>query len=174
MESVSVNSPLKKLFLITAAALVLPLAAHAQNYKAGDAYPGGGIVMQADDSQVLVRFVKSVFPLSRETRFEKGRKYPSPSGNHYLVFQGDGNLVVYTKQDRPVWALNSLTPNWRTNGYAVFQSDGNLATYQANNAFVWSARNVVSPAGTTLTLNDRGELQLIAPNGQALWTGTAN
>jgi hypothetical protein len=116
----------------------------------------------------------SVFPLKAETRFEPDRRYPSPSGRHYLVFQRDGNLVVYTRQHQPVWALNSLTPNWRKNGYAIFQADGNLATYQADKTYVWSARHVVSPAGTTLTLNDQGELQIVGPDGRALWTGKAN
>ncbi len=137
----------------------------------------------AQNHKVLVRFTKafdasstvaSVFPLSRETRFEPGRKYPSPSGKHYLSFQRDGNLVVATQDGKPVWALNSLTPNWRNNGYAVFQADGNLATYQADNGYVWSARHTPSPAGTTLTLNDKGELQIIGPDGKPLWTGTAN
>ena len=266
------KSCVKTKFLILCASLVLPFAVHAQTYKVGDRFPGGGIVVEVDGSgkkgmlvdevdsgpytppeaisaakakgagwavpylkhlkvvyanvhkagngnfkpalyqsvdasspqyrrglnfadgtestgiaqnnKVLVRYVKSfdtsavatasVFPLSRETRFEPGRKYPSPSGNHYLIFQTDGNLVVYTKQDKPVWGLNSLAQNWRNNGYAVFQSDGNLATYQSDKAYVWSARQVQSPAGTTLTLNDRGELQINGPDGKALWTGTAN
>ncbi len=133
--------------------------------------------------KTLVRFVKpfdatapvatSVFPLSRVTGFEQGRKYPSPSGQHYLIFQSDGNLVVYTQQDKAVWALSLLVPNWQKSAHVVFQPDGNLAVYQADKGFLWSARMVASPAGTTLTLNDKGELQIVGPDGKPLWTGTA-
>lgn len=164
-------------------ALYQSLDASSAHYRKGIDFADGkestGI---AQNNKVLVRYVKSfdasapavasVFPLTRETRFETDRRYPSPSGNHYLVFQRDGNLAVYTRDHKPVWLLNDKAPDWRKNGYAVFQADGNLATYQANNAYVWSARHVPAPAGTTLTLNDKGELQIIGPDRKVLWTGT--
>ncbi len=56
----------------------------------------------------------SVFPLAGEFKFERGTKYPSPSGNHYLIFQTDGNLCVYTKDARFVWGLSSARLNRTT------------------------------------------------------------
>ncbi|QNL18362.1 hypothetical protein HXX25_02815 [Hyphobacterium sp. CCMP332] len=114
----------------------------------------------------------SVFPIVGEFVFEPGRRYPSPCGDHYLTFQTDGNLVVYTSAGQPIWALNSRTNRWGQNRYAVFQSDGNLATYTGRGrGFIWSARNVASPAGSQLHLTEDGELQIIAPNGTVLLNG---
>jgi hypothetical protein len=112
----------------------------------------------------------SVFPLAGEFKFERGTKYPSPSGNHYLIFQTDGNLCVYTKDARFVWGLNLVTKNFAQNAAAIMQADGNLATYDAKNGPIWTARTGGSPAGTKLTLDPSGTLQLVEPNGQALWS----
>ncbi len=39
-------------------------------------------------------------PMKPEETLEKNVKYFSESGNHYLIFQADGNLVVYDKNNR--------------------------------------------------------------------------
>ena len=112
----------------------------------------------------------TIFPLAGEFSLEQGTKYPSASGNHYLIFQNDGNLVVYTKDDRFVWGLNLVTDKFPNNAVARMQADGNLATYDANNGYIWSARHVVSPAGTKLSLTPSGELQIVSPDAKVLWS----
>jgi hypothetical protein len=69
------------------------------------------------------------------TVFEKNKKYYSEDNRYYLVFQEDGNLVVY-KMGKAVWHTH-------TNGKAikkcVFQGDGNLVLYNYNDKAIWAA-----------------------------------
>lgn len=74
------------------------------------------------------------------TSFEKDKRYYSEDNRYALVFQADGNLVIYkfsTKTKyQPVW-------NSHTNGIAmkscVFQTDGNLVLYDFTNKARWNA-----------------------------------
>jgi hypothetical protein len=77
--------------------------------------------------------------LHRGTRFEKG-DYAS-IGKACLVFQSDGNLVVYDEHQAARWASD-------TNGrgaVAKFQTDGNLVVYDAAGQPVRTGR---SPSNT--------------------------
>lgn len=66
------------------------------------------------------------------TEFVKNQRYYSADGRYAMVFQADGNLVVYKFTDA---AKSKFHPIWysRTNGKAVekcvFQTDGNLVLY---------------------------------------------
>ncbi|MHA6288092.1 hypothetical protein [Maricaulis sp. CAU 1757] len=110
----------------------------------------------------------SIFPLSTPFDFRPDTNYYSPCGEHYLRFQSDGNLVIYTRSGRPIWALNSLV-NYSPNARASFQSDGNLATYDGRGRYVWSARHVASPPGSRLEFTAQGELHIVGPDGSVLW-----
>jgi hypothetical protein len=55
-----------------------------------------------------------------------------------IVFQTDGNLVMYNYKDEPVWATNS----WGKSGHKlVMQNDGNLVIYDCNWKAVWSTNS---------------------------------
>jgi hypothetical protein len=58
----------------------------------------------------------------------------SISGEYFLVYQGDGNLVLYRYDWTPLWASNTW---WASAGFAVMQSDGNFVVYDASNVAVW-------------------------------------
>lgn len=92
--------------------------------------------------------------------FQRGLKYPSASGGHYVIFQNDGNLAIYTRDDQFVWGLSTDITTFPQNAKAVFQADGNLATYDANGGFIWSALNKALPTGGFLTLTAEGKLQI--------------
>ncbi|MEM8600685.1 MAG: hypothetical protein AAGF99_12255 [Bacteroidota bacterium] len=77
------------------------------------------------------------------------------SGSHYLLFQSDGNLVVYTSAEVPIWGLNDKI-NYRQNTRALMQSDGNLVTY-AGDTPTWATQTHMH-AGAVLTLTDEGHL----------------
>jgi len=66
--------------------------------------------------------------------------------------------------------LNLVTKEFAQNAVAMMQADGNLATYDSKKVAVWSALAAGSPAGTKLTLDPAGKLQLVDPKGQALWS----
>lgn len=70
---------------------------------------------------------------------EPGRSYAS--GDNRLVFQGDGNLVVYGPNDRVLW--HSATSNRGAN-QAVMQHDGNFVIY-ANDTPIWNTGTQGNP-----------------------------
>jgi len=84
-----------------------------------------------------------------------------------LGVQNDGNTVLYSFDNRPLWAT-------ATQGVAsmfVMQGDGNLVLYDASMTPIW-ASNTSGYPGAYLALQDDGNM-VIYSNGQALWaTGT--
>ncbi len=74
------------------------------------------------------------------TVLEKNKRYYSEDNRYFLLFQEDGNLVVYK-----VMGNNKVKAIWNThtNGKAikkcVFQDDGNLVLYDYNNKAIWAA-----------------------------------
>jgi len=55
-----------------------------------------------------------------------------------LVMQGDGNLVLYGKDNSAVWSTNT---HKRANGpyNFVMQEDGNLVLYAEGNRVLWAS-----------------------------------
>ena len=78
----------------------------------------------------------------------------SPNGKFTLVYQGDGNLVLYKNITTPIWASNT---DRKSSATFKFQTDGNLVIYGAGNSVVWSP-NCYGKGGQTLTLQDDGNL----------------
>jgi len=74
------------------------------------------------------------------TSFTKGERYYSADKRYCLIFQEDGNLVIYkfasARKYSPIW-------NAGTNGIAmkscVFQEDGNLVLYDYAGKARWAA-----------------------------------
>ena len=74
------------------------------------------------------------------TSFTKGQRYYSEDNRYCLIFQEDGNLVIYkfasARKYSPVW-------NSKTNGIAmkscIFQEDGNLVLYDYAGKARWAA-----------------------------------
>jgi hypothetical protein len=108
-------------------------------------------------------------PLKRG-KFERGVKYASPNGSHYVTFQSDGNVVVYTRDGGFVWGLNQVSPNYFNAENVIHQDDGNFGVYDGNMGYIWSALHALPPSGTALYLTDDGRLQLKTPNGELLWS----
>lgn len=112
-------------------------------------------------------------PLPTGTDLQQGKKYWACDGGHYLIFQHDGNLVIYDSADRPQWALTRVVPNWREIGRVTFQDDANLGAYKSDGTYVWSARHVAGQAGSTLWLTETGDLVIRAP-GATIWHSGRN
>ena len=93
----------------------------------------------------------------------------SPNGNYFLVYQGDGNLVLYTWDGFVVWQayLANTDP-----GSLVMQSDGNLVVYDGwGDARWWTGTD--GHNGAYLAVQDDGNLVVYsAGGGQALWART--
>jgi PAN domain len=93
-----------------------------------------------------------------------GQSLVAPSCYYKLVFQSDGNLVLYTHSNAPVWA--SGTQNSGA-AYAVMQGDGNLVLYTWGGRAVWSTGTYGHPYART-ALQDDGNL-VVYTGGAAIW-----
>ena len=51
-----------------------------------------------------------------------------------VVLQADGNFVVYTPQNRPVWASGTVG---QPGAWAAVHNDGRLAVYRTNGTAAW-------------------------------------
>ncbi|WP_345622986.1 hypothetical protein [Streptomyces ziwulingensis] len=85
-----------------------------------------------------------------------------------LIFQGDGNLVLYDKKGTPLWWSGTAGQGAK----AVFQADGNLAVYTGDGQTAWSSRTD-GHDGAELVLRADGNV-VVQQGGTVLWsTGTA-
>jgi len=114
----------------------------------------------------------ATLPFDRQTDLVREQRYWSQSGSHYLVFQNDGNLVVYRADGGYVWGLDRQ-PNtdFRQIGRVTWQADGNLAAYAADNQYIWSALTRGPDASARLLINPQGVLQIVR-GGQVMWSAS--
>ena len=104
-----------------------------------------------------------------------GDKLFSCSKTCYLIYQEDGNLVVYknlnaTSWVKAIWATDTKdTHAWRT----YMQDDGNFVVYTDQFNSVWSS-DVYSPKyqGSQLVLEDDGRLVIYDSDKKVIWTST--
>ncbi|MBL8203001.1 MAG: hypothetical protein JNM09_02135 [Blastocatellia bacterium] len=118
--------------------------------------------------------VATKFPIAAGSALKKGVKYPSPSGNHFLVFADDGNVVVATTRgDGFVWGLNTVTNNFSQSARVEVTPDGKLAVYDAKGKALWTSTGKPAP-NATLNLTFGGALQLVSATGEILWASDGN
>lgn len=122
-----------------------------------------------------VSYTGTVTASQNVSLFAKSAIY-SPNGIYKLIFQEDGNLVLYKNNTNAVWAVdvqNCLpTPNivMRTR----FQPDGNLVVYYAKqndpiHEFpVWDTKTDGHPNARLVVQND-GNLVIYDSNNRVLW-----
>lgn len=100
--------------------------------------------------------------ISPGSEFVKERKYYSPNASYYLTFQRDGNLVMYSKENRPLWDSKTANRGVR----AVFQNDGNLVVYNNQSASIFTTNTYNK--GDLLKIQNDGNLVIYGAKG-ALW-----
>lgn len=109
-------------------------------------------------------------PLAGPFSFERGQKIYSPSGNHFVMFLGDGNLVINGREGNHIWGLDAvIRDKLGLVGSITFQADGNLVVSDKQGGYLWSAVHSAQPAGSTLRLNDNGALQIVRPDSSVAW-----
>jgi hypothetical protein len=92
----------------------------------------------------------------------------SNNGIYRLVFQPDGNLVLYKYSVIELWS--SGTANKGAKGLRI-QKDGNIVIFN-DKAAIWAA-NCHGKGGEALSLEDDGNLVMHAPGAKVIWeTGT--
>lgn len=82
-----------------------------------------------------------------------------------LVYQGDGNLVLY-RNGVPLWATGT---HGRSTGMVVMQHDGNFVMYDANNVPIWTSVGSLGHEGAWLIVQNDGNVVIYSRNGQPLW-----
>jgi hypothetical protein len=94
----------------------------------------------------------------------------SANGRYTFIYQGDGNLVLYSPF-MPLW--DSKT--WGTPaGECRMQYDGNLVIYGPDGKYIWDSGTDQRP-GSKLILQDDGNVVLYGPEDNAVWaTNTAH
>jgi hypothetical protein len=98
-----------------------------------------------------------------------GQSVHSGDGRFTLVYQGDGNLVLYRWDGVPLWS--SGTPG-TSPGEAAMQGDGNLVVYDGGGTPLWSS-GTAGQNGAYLSLQDDGNMVIYSAGGVPLWsTGT--
>ena len=94
-------------------------------------------------------------------------KMYTPNGQYYLVFQTDGNLVMYKEgegKSEAIWASHDSTKHkydLNTADKLVFQTDGNMVIYDKGGKPLW-ASDTDEHSGKCLILSNEGRLFIIA------------
>lgn len=103
------------------------------------------------------------------TNLIKDRRYQSQNRQHFLIFQNDGNLVVYNRKNRPEWDSKTQGQGSR----AIFQEDGNFVVYNPSGKAVFST-NTANKNATNLEMQDDGNLVIYNRRRNALWSSNDN
>ena len=111
----------------------------------------------------------TMFPLLAGTDLVRGQRYYNESWTHYMIFQDDGNVVVYTADNGYVWGLESVTSSYSQITSVSVTSDGNFVAYGSGGNVIWSALTSGGGARTRLGLTRRGVLQLRSQR-DGLWS----
>jgi hypothetical protein len=93
-----------------------------------------------------------------------GQSISSANGRYTLVYQGDGNLVLYGPGGA-LWASNT---NGQPVGVAIMQGDGNLVIYGPGGTVVWASNTDGNP-GARLVVQDDGNVVIYRTDGTAAW-----
>jgi hypothetical protein len=104
-------------------------------------------------------------------RLESGQSLISTDGRYRLVYQGDGNLVLYDDVERSApWSSGTAGV---TIGQVVMQTDGNFVLYDASNRARWTSGTAAN-ANAMLVLQSDGNLVVYTGDGRARWDRISN
>lgn len=93
----------------------------------------------------------------------------SPNGEYSLLYQLDGNLVLYRRDQGAIWASHT---DGQSAGRVLMQLDGNLVIYDAADRPLW-ASGTEGHDGAMVQLQDDGNL-VIYHRGAPLWDSASD
>lgn len=103
--------------------------------------------------------------LNAGQKLAPGQKLVSANGRYSLVYQGDGNLVLYDENLKSIW---SATFARQSAGECVMEADGNLCLYSSARTLYWSTR--LSQSGQNrLVLQDNRNLVIFRSDNTPVW-----
>ncbi|MFI9270794.1 ricin-type beta-trefoil lectin domain protein [Kitasatospora sp. NPDC052896] len=83
-----------------------------------------------------------------------------------LSMQADGNLVLYTTNNRAVWNTGTYG---HPGAYLTMQTDGNLVLHSATGSALWYSGTYGNPGAQAVMQND-GNLVIYTADGKAIWS----
>ena len=89
----------------------------------------------------------------------------SCDGRFHLIYQGDGNVVLYNLFGQPLWSTRT---NGQSAGMFAMQGDGNLVVYKSGGTAIWNTRTY-GHNGAGLAIQDDGNLVIYDTGWHALW-----
>jgi hypothetical protein len=89
----------------------------------------------------------------------------SPDRRFKLIYQSDGNLVLYRWDGVPLWHTSTHGSNAF---YTKMQNDGNFVVYDVNVTPLWHSFTFGNP-GSYLKMQNDGNLVVYNPSNVALW-----
>jgi hypothetical protein len=147
---------------------VLCKAAGADPYWATGTNRPGSLLKLVDDGTVVVN------DDTGDTVWSSGRLYPgqlqvggslrpgetlsSPTGEYTLVYQNDGNLVLYRSADG--FAVWDTKTTGKATGFVLMQWDGNFVVYGPGGDEAWWASGSNS-CGSAVVVQDDGSLAVV-------------
>jgi hypothetical protein len=96
---------------------------------------------------------------------DPGAVIDSPNGFYHLIYQYDGNFVLYDADWVPLWATGT---DGTSVGFVVMQHDGNLVLYDGAGVPRWASGTHDYP-GAHLAVQDDGNVVVYGVDGSALW-----
>jgi len=105
------------------------------------------------------------------SRLLAGQSLTSANRRFRLVYERDGNVVLYDDVERTMpWSSSTAG---LTTGQVVMQTDGNFVVYDGSNRPRWMS-GTPSYANSRLVLQGDGNLVVYAADGQARWDRFSN
>jgi hypothetical protein len=101
---------------------------------------------------------------------ERGGSIVSPSGQFSLLYQSDGNLVLYRDSGVALWAANTSGTDA---GSCTMQADGNLVLTTPSGAPIWASSTAGNP-GSRLVVQDDGNLVIYRSDSVPIWATNTN
>ncbi len=89
----------------------------------------------------------------------------SANGRFSLIYQRDGNLVLYGPAG---WLWQSGTAG-TPGAICIMQGDGNLVIYDWNNQWIWDSETDHNP-GSRLLVQDNGMVAIYDPSNKLVWS----
>jgi pimeloyl-ACP methyl ester carboxylesterase len=106
--------------------------------------------------------------LQTNKRLWPGDVVHSADGRLHLVYQGDGNLVLYHGLDGgPLEALWATGTDGTSAGFVAMQGDGNLVVYNRSGNPEWDSGTFRE--GSWLAVQNDGNVVIYAPGGSPVW-----
>jgi hypothetical protein len=92
----------------------------------------------------------------------------SANSNFRLTMQDDGNLVLYNKDNAPLWSSKTDKSDVHR---CIMQPDGNLVLYHVDKSPAWASNTNGNP-GSYVVMQDDGNLVIYKPLTPIWATGT--